>query len=199
MSGLKPIDQIVSRIVVMPQSNIDTDQIIPARFLTTTSREGLGDAAFADWRYDADGNPIEDFVLNQPEAAGCEILVAGRNVGCGSSREHAPWALLDYGFRAVVSTEIAEIFRSNSLKNGLLPVVVDKDSHDELLASPGAEVTIDLPAATILLPSGRRQSFPIDAFSKDCLEKGLDQLGYLLSQDDPISRFEAQRGDSRPA
>src|SRR5918993_4797257 len=134
------IRTLQSGTVVLPSSNIDTDQIIPARFLTTTTREGLGRQAFADWRYDANGAPQPDFELNRPEAAGCAILVAGRNFGCGSSREHAPWALLDYGFRAVISTEIADIFRNNSLKNGLLPIVVDEDSHQWLLQNPGATV-----------------------------------------------------------
>ena len=196
MSDLEPIGVFTSRTVVMPQSNIDTDQIIPARFLTTTTREGLGEAAFADWRYDPQGKPLPGFVLNQPDAQGCEILVAGNNFGCGSSREHAPWALLDYGFRAVISTEIADIFRNNSLKNGLLPVIVDAKSHRELVESPGASVTIDLPNATLKLPSGSVQSFPIDDFSKHCLEQGLDQLGYLLSQEAAIAEFERRRGDS---
>ena len=187
---MDPITVIRSRTVVMPSTNIDTDQIIPARFLTTTSREGLGAALFADWRYAADGQPNPDFVLNRPEARGCAILVAGRNIGCGSSREHAPWALLDYGFRAVVSTEIADIFRSNSLKNGLLPVIVDSETHAWLLANPGAEIEIDLPATTLRLPDGRQAGFPIEAFSRYCLMNGVDELGYLLSQSDTIAAFE---------
>jgi 3-isopropylmalate/(R)-2-methylmalate dehydratase small subunit len=191
---MDPITVIRSRTVVMPSSNIDTDQIIPARFLTTTVREGLGASLFADWRYDANGRPKPDFVLNQPAATGCQVLVAGRNIGCGSSREHAPWALLDYGFRAVISTEIADIFRNNSLKNGLLPVVVDEPTHAWLLANPGAEVEIDLPAATLGLPDGRRVPFPIEAFSRYCLVNGIDELGYLLSQLPAIERYEAARG-----
>jgi 3-isopropylmalate/(R)-2-methylmalate dehydratase small subunit len=191
---MDPITVIRSRTVVMPSSNIDTDQIIPARFLTTTVREGLGASLFADWRYDANGRPRPDFVLNQPVAAGCQVLVAGRNIGCGSSREHAPWALLDYGFRAVISTEIADIFRNNSLKNGLLPVVVDEPTHAWLLANPGVEVEIDLPAATLGLPDGRRVSFPIEAFSRYCLVNGIDELGYLLNQLPAIERYEAARG-----
>jgi 3-isopropylmalate/(R)-2-methylmalate dehydratase small subunit len=187
---MDPITVFRSRTVVMPSTNIDTDQIIPARFLTTTSREGLGAALFADWRYAADGQPNPDFVLNRPEARGCAILVAGRNIGCGSSREHAPWALLDYGFRAVVSTEIADIFRSNSLKNGLLPIIVDADTHGWLLANPGAEVEVDLPATTLRLPDGRQASFPIEAFSRYCLMNGVDELGYLLSQADAITAYE---------
>src|SRR5262245_24930448 len=144
---MQPIRTIESRTLVLPFTNIDTDQIITARFLTTTTREGLGRQAFSDWRYDASGAPKADFILNRPEAAGCAILVAGRNFGCGSSREHAPWALLDYGFRAVVSTEIADIFRSNSLKNGLLPIVVDEQIHAWLLTHPGVSLKIDLQAS----------------------------------------------------
>jgi len=187
---MEPITNIRSRTVVLPSDNIDTDQIIPARFLTTTTREGLGAALFADWRYGPDGSPRNDFVLNRPEARGCAILVAGRNIGCGSSREHAPWALLDYGFRAVISTEIADIFRSNSLKNGLLPVVVDETTHRWLTANPGAEVEIDLPSAKIRLPDGRMVSFPIEAFARYCLMNGVDELGYLLSQADAIDAYE---------
>jgi 3-isopropylmalate/(R)-2-methylmalate dehydratase small subunit len=191
---MDPITVIRSRTVVMPSSNIDTDQIIPARFLTTTTREGLGSALFADRRYDAAGQPRSDFVLNQPEARGCQVLVAGRNIGCGSSREHAPWALLDYGFRAVVSTEIADIFRSNSLKNGLLPIVVDEATHGWLLANPGAEVEIDLTSTTLRLPDGRATTFPIEAFARYCLMNGVDELGYLLSKADAIATYERRAG-----
>lgn len=187
---MDPITVFRSRTVVMPSTNIDTDQIIPARFLTTTTREGLGSALFADWRYDANGAPRPDFALNRPEASGCQILVTGRNIGCGSSREHAPWALLDYGFRAVVSSEIADIFRNNSLKNGLLPVVVDDDTHQWLLAHPGVEVGIDLPAATLLLPDGRETGFPIEAFARYCLVNGIDEMGYLLGQLPAIEAYE---------
>jgi len=187
---MDPINVIRSRTVVMPSSNIDTDQIIPARFLTTTTREGLGSALFADWRYDAVGQPRPDFVLNQPAAQGCQVLVAGRNIGCGSSREHAPWALLDYGFRAVISTEIADIFRSNSLKNGLLPVVVDEATHAWLLANPGVEVEIDLAARELRLPDGRSASFPVEAFARYCLMNGVDELGFLLGQDEAITAYE---------
>ncbi len=182
-----------SRTVVLPSTNIDTDQIVPARFLTTTTREGLGRNLFADWRYDENGRPRPDFVLNQPAAQGCKVLVAGRNIGCGSSREHAPWALLDFGIRAVVSTEIADIFRNNSLKNGLLPVVVDTATHEWLLANPGAEVTIDLEACTLALPTGTTVKFPIDAFARYCLLNGVDELGYLLSKDAAISAYEQRR------
>jgi len=190
---MDPINVIRSRTVVMPSTNIDTDQIIPARFLTTTTRDGLGTALFSDWRYAADGTPRPDFVLNQPAADGCQVLVAGRNIGCGSSREHAPWALLDFGFRAVVSTEIADIFRNNSLKNGLLPVVVDEATHGWLLAHPGVEVEIDLPATTLRLPNGNAVSFPVEAFSRYCLMNGVDELGYLLGQSAAIDQYERQR------
>jgi len=188
------ISTIRSRTVVMPSTNIDTDQIIPGRFLTTTTKEGLGAQLFADWRYDAAGNPKPDFILNKPESAGCRILVAGRNVGCGSSREHAPWALLDYGFQAVISTEIADIFRNNSLKNGLLPVVVDEATHAWLLANPGAEVEIDLDSATVKLPGREPVRFPIDPFARYCLMNGVDELGFLLSQDAAIKQYESRLG-----
>src|SRR5205814_10107765 len=146
---MEPLKTITSRTVVLPVENVDTDQIIPARFLKATSKAGLGSKAFADWRFDAEGKPKADFVLNRPEAAGAAVLVAGDNFGCGSSREHAPWALYDHGFRAVVSTTIADIFRNNALKNGLLPIVVDRATHQRLLASPGAEVTVSLEAQTL--------------------------------------------------
>ena len=184
------IQTIRSRTVVLASTNIDTDQIMPARFLTTTTREGLGKHLFADWRYDASGAPKPDFVLNQPAATGCQVLVAGRNFGCGSSREHAPWALVDYGFRAVVSTEIADIFRNNSLKNGLLPVIVDAQTHAWLIANPGAEVTIDLASCTLTLPTGTAVKFPIDSFARYCLLNGVDELGYLLSKDAAITAYE---------
>lgn len=187
---MQPIRTIESRTVVLPFTNIDTDQIIPARFLTTTTREGLGRQAFADWRYDAGGAPKPDFILNQAAASGAQVLVAGRNFGCGSSREHAPWALLDYGFRAVISTEIADIFRSNSLKNGLLPVVVDETTHQWLVANPGANVRIDLKTTTLILPNGVTTSFPIEAFARHCLLNGIDELGFLLQQAGSIARYE---------
>jgi 3-isopropylmalate/(R)-2-methylmalate dehydratase small subunit len=187
---MKPIHTIEARTAVLPSTNIDTDQIIPARFLTTTTKEGLGRQAFADWRYDAAGAPRPEFALNKPEAAGCAILVAGRNFGCGSSREHAPWALLDFGFRAVVSTEIADIFRNNSLKNGLVPVVVDEETHAWLLAHPGASVRIDVESTTLTLPTGRSATFPLEAFARYCLLNGTDELGYLLQQSSAIERYE---------
>jgi 3-isopropylmalate/(R)-2-methylmalate dehydratase small subunit len=193
MNDMTAIKTIRSKTVVLASTNIDTDQIMPARFLTTTTREGLGQQLFADWRYDAAGAPRPDFVLNQPAAQGCQILVAGRNIGCGSSREHAPWALYDYGFRAVVSTEIADIFRNNSLKNGLLPVIVDETTHAWLLANPGAEVVIDLESRTLTLPTGVAAAFPIDAFARYCLMNGVDELGYLLSKDAEIRAHEQRR------
>jgi 3-isopropylmalate/(R)-2-methylmalate dehydratase small subunit len=187
---MEPFTSLRSRTAVLPATNIDTDQIIPARFLTTTTRAGLGAHLFEDWRYDERGAPRADFVLNRPESAGCRILVAGRNFGCGSSREHAPWALLDHGFRAVVSIEIADIFRNNSLKNGLLPVIVDEPTSAWLLAHPGVELAIDLAAATLALPDGRRVSFPIEVFAQHCLLNGVDELGYLLSRSREIEAFE---------
>jgi 3-isopropylmalate/(R)-2-methylmalate dehydratase small subunit len=182
--------------VALPIDNIDTDQIIPARFLKTISKEGLGDQLFNDWRYDADGQPKPDFVLNRPEAKGAQVLVAGDNFGCGSSREHAPWALLQFGFKAVVSTSFADIFKQNSLKNGLVPIVVPADVHAKLLAQPGATVKIDLTAQTLTLEDGRRVEFPIDAFSKHCLLDGIDELGYILQQEPAIEAYEARRAGS---
>jgi 3-isopropylmalate/(R)-2-methylmalate dehydratase small subunit len=188
---VQAIRHIRSRTVVLPSTNIDTDQIVPARFLTTTTRAGLGATAlFADWRFDAAGNPRPDFALNQAAAAGCRILVAGRNFGCGSSREHAPWALVDYGFQAIVSTEIADIFRSNALKNGLVPVVIDPASHAWLLEHPGVEVSVDVGQRALTLPDGRAVEFPIEAFARYCLMNGVDELGYLLGQAERIDAFE---------
>ncbi len=190
---MQPVTRIQSKTVVLPTRDIDTDQIIAARFLTTTTREGLGQSLFYDLRFGADGAPRPEFPLNQPAAAGAEILVAGNNFGCGSSREHAPWALLDYGIRAVVSTEIADIFRNNALKNGLLPVVVDADTHSWLLDNPGVELDIDVAQSTLTLPDGRRVEFPIDAFARYCLVEGIDQLGFLRQQQDAIESFERSR------
>jgi 3-isopropylmalate/(R)-2-methylmalate dehydratase small subunit len=190
---MQPISRIESRTVVLPMSDIDTDQIIPARFLTTTSRDGLGQHLFHDWRYNEDGTPREDFILNTGAARDCRVLVAGRNFGCGSSREHAPWALLDYGFLAVISSEIADIFRSNSLKNGLLPIMVDDKSHRWLLDNPGADVAVDVAGSTLSLPNGSSIEYPIDAFARYCLIEGLDQLGFLRKHEDAIRRFEESR------
>src|ERR1700722_11412317 len=190
---MQPVKRIASRTVVIASSDIDTDQIIPARFLTTTTKEGLGKQLFADWRYRSDGSPKPEFVLNRPEARGAEVLVAGRNFGCGSSREHAPWALLDYEFRAVISTEIADIFRGNSLMNGFLPIVVDEQTSQWLLQHPGAEVDIDLESLRLTLPTGAAVSFPIEPFARHCLLNGLDELGYLRSKLHDIERYEAAR------
>ena len=190
---MEPLERVHSKTVVIASSNIDTDQIIPARFLTTTTKEGLGKQLFADWRYLADGSLNPEFVLNRADAQGCRILVAGRNFGCGSSREHAPWALLDYGIRAVISTEIADIFKSNALKNGLLPITVDDATAQWLLDHPGAEVDIDLSTARLTLPTGVATTFPIDAFARHCLMNGTDELGYLRSKLDLIERYEAAR------
>ncbi len=190
---MKPVKKIHSRTVVLPTRDIDTDQIIAARFRTTTSREGLGQSAFYDLRYDDNGDPKRDFVLNRPEAEGCSILIAGNNFGCGSSREHAPWALLDYGFEAVISTEIADIFRNNSLKNGLVAIVVDPDTHGWLIDNPGADISIDVDSATISLPDGKTVGFPIDGFARHCLLEGIDQLGFLRQQLPAIEAFEEAR------
>ncbi len=190
---MEAVSTIRSRTAVLPVEDVDTDQIIPARFLTTTTREGLGRHLFADWRFRADGSPDPDFVLNTAEAQGCTVLVAGRNFGCGSSREHAPWALLDYGIRAVISSEIADIFRSNSLKNGLLPVLVDDDTLNWLIGHQGAEVTLDIAASTLKLPDGRTVEYPIDRFARYCLLEGVDQLGFLRQHEESIASFEASR------
>ena len=186
-------EKFASRTVVLPIDNIDTDQIIPARFLKTISKDGLGGHLFHDWRYDAQGTAKADFVLNGEAAKGAEVLVAGDNFGCGSSREHAPWALLQFGFRAVVSTSFADIFRQNSLKNGLLPVVVPAQAHARLLASPGAAVTVDLASQTLTLADGSAVRFDVDAFSKRCLLDGVDELGYILGQEAAIAAYEARR------
>ena len=187
---MKPITRIHSRTAVLVDENIDTDRIIPARFLTTTERSGLGKYCFQDWRYVQDGGDNPDFPLNKPEARGCSILVAGRNFGCGSSREHAPWALLDYGIQAVLCSEIADIFRGNALKNGLLAVVVSPAEHRWLLDHPGTELRIDVAAGSIRLPDGGEIRFALDEFSRHCLLNGVDQLGFLLQQDNAITAFE---------
>lgn len=197
--SLQPIRTLRSRTVVLPIENIDTDQIIPAGFLKVTTREGLGRHLFHHWRYDAQGNPKSDFALNRPQAAGAQVLVAGDNFGCGSSREHAPWALLDYGIRAVVSTTIASIFRNNALKNGLLPVVVEPGLHRRLLENPGAGVTIDLESRTIALDDGTRATFPIDPFARYCLLNGTDELAFLLGQGEAIAAYEARTLPPSPA
>jgi 3-isopropylmalate/(R)-2-methylmalate dehydratase small subunit len=191
---MKPFTNFESRYLRLNIANIDTDQIIPARFLKTTSKVGLDKQLFNDWRYDALGKPNPDFVLNQPQAQGAQVLLAGDNFGCGSSREHAPWALTQFGFRAVISTSFADIFKQNSLKNSLLPIVVSADVVAELFAAPSdATVMIDLPNQTIRTPSGRKFEFPVDSFSKHCLINGVDELGYILQQTPSIEAFEAQR------
>jgi 3-isopropylmalate/(R)-2-methylmalate dehydratase small subunit len=187
-----PLSKITSRTVVLPLDDIDTDQIIPARFLRTTVREGIGENLFADWRYQKDGSQRADFILNQPSAQGAKILVAGRNFGCGSSREHAPWALLDQGFQAVISTEIADIFSNNSLKNGLLPVIVDSKTHQWLLNNPNIELILDVENKQLTLPDGKTVSFPIENFSRYCLLNGVDQLGFLMEHTEAITEYEAQ-------
>ena len=192
---MKPLTHVQSRTAILPFENIDTDRIIPARFLTTTERAGLGRYAFNDWRYldGAADNP--DFPLNRPEAKGCRILVAGRNFGCGSSREHAPWALLDYGIQAVISSEIADIFRSNSLKNGLLTIVIDENEHRALLADPGVELVIDIGEGSISKPDGSKFTFNLDRFARHCLLNGVDQLGFLLDAETEISAWETRRAN----
>ena len=194
---MTPFKDFESRLVPMPFNNIDTDQIIPARFLKTTSKEGLDRQLFCDWRYDAEGKPKPDFVLNQPLWQGAQILLAGDNFGCGSSREHAPWALTQFGFRAVISTSFADIFKQNSLKNSLLPIVVPADVHADLFAmvtrDPQMRVSIDLAAQKLKLPDGRAVEFPVDGFSKICLLEGIDELGYILKQEPAIAAFEAGR------
>ncbi|MGB0132813.1 3-isopropylmalate dehydratase small subunit [Dokdonella sp.] len=193
---MKPMNEIRSRTACLPFENIDTDRIIPARFLTTTERSGLGRHAFNDWRYLEGGEENPDFPLNKPEATGCRILVAGRNFGCGSSREHAPWALLDYGIEAVISSEIADIFRSNSLKNGLLTIVIDEAAHKDLLSSPGEGLVIDISAGSILRPDGSVIPFSLDRFARHCLLSGIDQLGFLLDAETEISTWEKQRANN---
>jgi len=188
---------LTSRVVVVPQNDIDTDQIIPARFLKTTDKHGLGASLFADWRYGSDGAPIPGFPLNAPRAQGAKVLLAGDNFGCGSSREHAPWALTGFGFRAVVSTSFADIFRNNALKNGLLPVAIDAGAHGSLLAElarqPDAEVTIDLATQTLRLPDGTVVKFPIDPFARTCLLEGVDELGYILRFESLIEEHEQRQ------
>ncbi len=190
----EPFRRLESRTVVLPTENIDTDQIIPARFLTTTTRLGLGQQLFADWRYDASGDTRADFALNHPASQGAQILDAGRNFGCGSSREHAVWALRDYGFRAVISTEVADIFRRNALKNGVVPIVLDAASHAQLVAKPSATVIVDLEQQLVTLPDGALAPFAIEAFARYCLMEGVDELQFLLSQDAAISAYEASIG-----
>ena len=190
------ITTIESKTVALPIDNIDTDQIIPARFLKTTSMEGLGDNLFLDWRYLADGSPNPDFPLNKPSAKGATILITGDNFGCGSSREHAPWALVQFGFKAVVSTSFADIFKGNALKNGLLPIIIPADIHAELIKWSGITLKIDLASQTLTLAGGRTVEFPIDPFAKHCLLEGVDELGYMIQQEPAIAAYEAKRHGS---
>jgi len=192
---MEPFTKLTSRMVPLPIDNIDTDIIVPARFLKVTDKAGMDQYLFRDWRFESDGTPKPDFILNQPRAKGAQILLAGKNFGSGSSREHAPWALMAFGFRVVVSTSFADIFNGNSLKNGLLPLVVPAETHAELFRlverDPDATVTVDLASQTLTLPGGRTAAFPIDNFSKRCLLAGVDQLGYVLKQDAHIRAYEA--------
>ncbi|KAB8141469.1 3-isopropylmalate dehydratase small subunit [Chloroflexia bacterium SDU3-3] len=194
---MESITTFEAKIAALPVSDIDTDQIIPARFLKTTNKAGLGDGLFSDWRYNADGTPKPDFVLNRPDVQGAQVLIAGNNFGCGSSREHAPWALTGYGFKAVVSTFFADIFKSNALKNGLVPIVVDEDTLYQLFSlfeeDPSTTVVVDIPNQALVLPGGQTVKFPIDPFAKHCLVHGVDQMGFLLNEDSAISEFESAR------
>jgi 3-isopropylmalate/(R)-2-methylmalate dehydratase small subunit len=190
---MEKMTQLTSTTTVLAIDDVDTDQIVPARFLTATTRKGMAEALFADWRFDAQGDEIADFPLNQPGASERKILVAGRNFGCGSSREHAPWALHDFGIRAVISSEIADIFKNNSLKNGLVPVIIDTGTHRWLLDNPGAEVTVDLEARELRLPTGKSVSFPIEPFARHCILEGIDQTGFLMQNLDTILEFEQNR------
>jgi 3-isopropylmalate/(R)-2-methylmalate dehydratase small subunit len=194
MDAFKPF---TGKVAPLPVNDIDTDQIIPARYLKVTDKDGLGKACFTDWRYESDGSPKPDFVLNKPEYQGASVLVAGDNFGCGSSREHAPWALMGAGFQAIVSTDFADIFRNNALKNGLLPIIVDRETQQQLISmaeeDPDTAVQVDLESQTLTLPDGRAVNFPIDGFSKYCLLNGVDQLGYLLHLDDDVRAYEETR------
>jgi 3-isopropylmalate/(R)-2-methylmalate dehydratase small subunit len=192
---VEPVTTFRGKAVALVADDIDTDQIIPAAYLKVTDKSGLAEGLFKAWRYLPDGAPNPDFPLNRPEAAGASVLVTGRNFGCGSSREHAPWALQGYGFKAVIALSFADIFRNNSLKIGLLPIVIDEASHQDLLrhiaADPDTSVTVDLPNQQVVLPGGRAVSFPIDGFAKHCLVNGVDQLGFILQQEEAIAAYEA--------
>jgi 3-isopropylmalate/(R)-2-methylmalate dehydratase small subunit len=192
---MEPVKTFTSRFVALPISDIDTDQIIPARYLKTTDKAGLAEGLFSGWRYNADGSLNEDFVLNRPDVKGAQVLVAGDNFGCGSSREHAPWALVGYGFKAVISTHFADIFKNNSLKNGLLPIQVDQETYHQLVSlfeeEPSTELVVDLANQAVVLPGGQTIKFPIDPFAKHCLLNGVDQLGFLQSEEEAIVAYEA--------
>lgn len=191
---MEPISKFSGTMVALPINDIDTDQIIPARYLKVTDKNGLGQACFSDWRYNTDGSPKMDFPLNQEEYKHAKVLIGGHNFGCGSSREHAPWALLGAGFKAVISTYFADIFKGNSLKNGLLPVIVDEQTHKQLISlaqeDPTAQITVDLQTQQVILPDGRDVTFPVDSFSRYCLLNGVDQLGFLLGLDNDIQMYE---------
>lgn len=194
---MKPLRTVSAPAIAIDMPNVDTDQIIPARFLKVTDKDGLGASLFCDWRYLPDGSDKPDFVLNQPESQGASVLLAGDNFGCGSSREHAPWALVGWGLRAIITTSFADIFKSNSLKNGLLPIEVSKDVHKKLMATVNADraarVKIDLESQTLTLPDGEQVSFPVDGFAKHCLLNGIDQLGYILGFEEQIAKYEQSR------
>jgi 3-isopropylmalate/(R)-2-methylmalate dehydratase small subunit len=195
---MQPFTTLNSTVMPLPINDVDTDQIIPAVYLKVTSKDGLVDGLFSRWRYLPDGSPDLDFVINNPDYANAQVLLAGDNFGTGSSREHAPWALTGWGFRAVISTSFADIFRSNSLKNGLLPIAVDEETQQQLFSlaaeDPTFTVQIDLPSQTMTLPDGRAVAFPIDEFSKQCMLDGVDQLGYLLRQSEAVAAYEAVTG-----
>lgn len=199
---MEPIKIIDSRTVVLPYSDIDTDQILPARFLKTTTREGLGEKVFADWRYQADGTPKAEFVLNTQDATGCEVLVAGRNFGCGSSREHAPWALADYGFRVIIATSFADIFYNNCFENGILPIALDGEIIDDLFARATGEeplqIAVDLPEQTLTRPDGEVLPFTVHHYRKHCLLEGLDAIGQTLQHRDAIRAYEEHRRQHAP-
>jgi 3-isopropylmalate/(R)-2-methylmalate dehydratase small subunit len=190
-----PFRTLTSRTALLPRDNVDTDQIIPARFLKGTSRKGLGQHLFADWRRDAAGRPRPDFVLNRPDARGAQVLVAGANFGCGSSREHAVWALRDHGFRAVVALSFADIFRNNALKNAVVPVQATPEAHARLVKNGGGEVTVDLLSLRLTLPDGTSSPFPIELFSRRCLIAGVDELAYLIAQEADITAYERRSSD----
>lgn len=190
---MKKIKTFSAKTVNLPNEDIDTDQIIPARFLTRQTIDGIGECLFADWRFDKSGKPNENFILNQAESINAGILVAGNNFGCGSSREHAAWSLLDYGFRAIISSSFADIFQNNSLKNGLITIVVDLETHEWLMEHPATELIVDLENTEIILESGKTVSFPIDSFARYCLLNGVDQLGYILSHESEINAYENQQ------
>ena len=190
VNDMKKIIEFSSKTVVLSVNDIDTDQIIPARFLTVTTKDGLGDGLFADWRFDEDGNKVEQFPLNQDKSHGCSILISGSNFGCGSSREHAPWALVDYGFKAILSTSFADIFRNNALKNGLLPLTVSEEFHAMLTENEGIEVTVSLEKMMIHASNGIKEAFDLEPFSRYCLMNGIDQLGFIMNHEEQINAFE---------